>query len=76
MSNWRYTVNLIKLLPESLSEKKSKNLKCTRQSQKIIWVTVINTDIKSKDKLISVSSFFFSFSYSLEFKVSLLNKIS
>ena len=24
MSNWRYTVNLIKLLPESLSEKEQK----------------------------------------------------
>ena len=55
MSNWRYAVNLIKFLPESLSEKKSKNIKCTRQSQKTIWV--INTDIKSKDTLYTETLF-------------------
>ena len=64
MCHWRYAVNRIQLL-----RAKSKTLKCTRQSQKIIWVTIINRDIKIKDKLIRVSS------CSLEFKVSLAIKI-
>ena len=55
--------------------KKSRNIKCTGQSQKIIWVTVINMDLKSKDKLIRVGSFLFLFFSSLEFKVSLAHKI-
>ena len=54
--------------------KKSRNLKCTGQSQKIIWVTVINMDLKSKDKLIRGDSFLFLFFSSLEFKVSLAHK--
>ena len=64
MCNWRYAFNRIQLL-----RAKSKTLKCTRQSQKIIWVTIINRDIKIKDKLIRVSS------CSLEFKVSLAIKL-
>ena len=64
MCNWRYAFNRIQLL-----RAKSKTLKCTRQSQKIIWVTIINRDIKTKDKLIRVSS------CSLEFKVSLAIKL-
>ena len=55
--------------------KKSRNLKCTGQSEKIIWVTIINRDLKSKDKLIRVGSFLFLFFSSLEFKVSLAHKI-
>ena len=64
MCNWRYAVNRMQLL-----RAKSKTLKCTQQSQKIIWVTIINRDIKIKDKLIRVSS------CSLEFKVSLAIKL-
>ena len=48
-----YTVDM-----EKVVGKKSKNLKCTRQSQKIICETVINMEIKSKDKLIRVGSCF------------------
>ena len=57
---------------EKVVGKKSKNLKCTRQSQKIIYETVINMEIKSKDKLIRVGSCF-RFSCSLDFEVSLVN---
>ena len=64
MCNWRYAFNRIQLL-----RAKSKTLKCTRQSQKIVWVTIINRDIKFKDKLIRISS------CSLEFKVSLAIKL-
>ena len=49
MCNWRYAFNHIQLL-----RAKSKTLKCTRQSQKIIWGTIINRDMKIKDKLIRV----------------------
>ena len=54
---------------EKVVGKKSKNLKCTRQSQKIICETVINMEIKSKDKLIRVGRF----SCILDFEVSLVN---
>ena len=63
MCNWRYAVNCMQLL-----RTKSKTLKCTQQSQKVIWVTIINRDIKIEDKLIRVSS------CGLEFKESLAIK--
>ena len=63
MCNWRYAVNCMQLL-----RTKSKTLKYTQQSQKVTWVTIINREIKIKDKLIRVSS------CSLEFKESLAIK--
>ena len=68
MCNWRYAFNRIQLL-----RAKSKTLKCTRQSQKIIWVTIINRDIKFKDKLIRISSCSLEFKASLAIKLGCLN---
>ena len=58
---------------------KSSNLKCTRQSRNYYVGNGYQCNMhikKSKDKLIRVSSICFSFSCSLEFKISLVNKIS
>ena len=53
MCNRRYAVNRIQLLRENFSEKEQK-FKVHGTTQKIIWVTAINMDLKSKDKLIRV----------------------
>ena len=66
-----YTVAMGKFIGKKT--KQNKNLKGTRQTQKIIWLAVINMDIKkSKDKLIKVSLRFSSDLIAVfEFKVNL-----